>query len=51
VAAQARRPVEEVDALLYGPPPADDAQLVAAAAGLDWLIDAVTRVPEGESRE
>jgi hypothetical protein len=47
VAAHTRRPVPDVDALLYGPPPEDDAGLVAAAAALDSLIAAVTRVPEG----
>jgi len=50
VATHADRPAEQVDAALYGPPPADDAQLVAAAAELDSLITAVTRVPEGDTR-
>jgi hypothetical protein len=43
VAAVADRsgvPAAEVDALLYGPVPADDARLVAVADGLDRLVDA-----------
>ncbi|MDQ1677619.1 MAG: hypothetical protein QOC93_2763 [Actinomycetota bacterium] len=40
VADRSGGPAADVDALLYGPAPADDARLVAAADGLDRLVDA-----------
>jgi hypothetical protein len=38
VAARTGRPATEVEALLYGPSPADDAALVRLADDLDALI-------------
>ena len=46
VAARSGVPAAEVDALLYGPVPPDDARLVAVADGLDHLV-AATLKPEG----
>jgi hypothetical protein len=38
VASRSGRPIAEVHAVLYGPPPADDAALVAAADLLDTVV-------------
>jgi hypothetical protein len=38
VADRSGRPMAEVQAVLYGPPPADDAGLVAAADALDLIV-------------
>ncbi len=43
VARAARRPPDEVAALLYGPPPTDDAALARLARALDQLEDEVHR--------
>jgi hypothetical protein len=42
-AAHTARPREQVDRLLTGPPPADDAALVALADDLDRLVEEVRR--------
>jgi hypothetical protein len=45
VAAHSGWSDKQVAAVLQGPAPADDAELVAAAAALESLIAAVTKVP------
>jgi hypothetical protein len=49
-AAQAGWSAADVESTLYPPAPADDEQLVAAAANLDGLLRAVTRTDGGELR-
>lgn len=44
-------PTEDIDDLLYGRSPTDDAALVTAAAALEALVAAVTRVPERKHRQ
>jgi hypothetical protein len=43
LATAARRPTHEVAALLYGPPPSDDAELLALSRALDQLESEVHR--------
>jgi hypothetical protein len=50
VVARTSLPPDHVGALLYGPAPADDAELVAAASGLQDLIHRALSVHKGESR-
>ena len=53
VADRSGRPIAEVYAVLYGPPPADDAGLVAAADLLDTVVEATldpTRVETARHR-
>jgi hypothetical protein len=51
IAAQTGLDSDQVGTALFGPDPETDDDLVHLAAALDVIVDAVTRIPEGESRD
>jgi hypothetical protein len=51
IVAQTGFDSDQVDTALFGPDPENDDDLVHLAAALEIIVDAVTRIPEGESRD